>query len=227
MCLCPAGVSSCCGWSFHSRHAVSFSFQRHSSPKSARRYPDLVAPRKNSTYEASRTVNVLRGTWERDGKGTQMKVSSPLTALQLSQADKQENHLKPKLIFFFFPSSKRAKRKTSNIRWPSVMWCVTRLSKGGAGWSIYRDSWFHFRGKKILLSQLRIPQSSEKNSILRNCLCLLARSCLWYITKNTGFLKIQHKAIKDDPLLFLPFSFSSCCDDLLTPNIWCRLKATW
>lgn len=32
-----------------------------------------------------------------------MKVSSPLTALQLSQADKQENHLKPKLIFFFLP----------------------------------------------------------------------------------------------------------------------------
>lgn len=31
-----------------------------------------------------------------------MKVSSPLTALHLSQTSKQENHLKPKLIFFSY-----------------------------------------------------------------------------------------------------------------------------
>lgn len=58
--------------------------------------------RTDGADDASRTPNVLRETWgNHDRKGTEMKVGSPLTALQLSQADEQHNHLKPKLIFFF------------------------------------------------------------------------------------------------------------------------------
>lgn len=75
---------------------------QHGSPKSARHYPHLVAPRKKQRRWSELDFECAqRDVGNPDRKGAKMKVSSPLTALHLSQANKQENHLKPKLIFFF------------------------------------------------------------------------------------------------------------------------------
>lgn len=56
----------------------------------------------NHTDEVSWTLMMLRGMQEVLTERTEMKVDSPLIASQLSQVDRQENHLKHELIFFFF-----------------------------------------------------------------------------------------------------------------------------
>lgn len=106
---------------------------QHGSPKSARHYPHLVAPRKNSADEASWILNVLRGTWEiLTERGQRWRSAHHWLHSTCHRPTSRRITWNPNWFFFFLIPLKRARRKTSNIWWPSVMGCVTRMSKGGA-----------------------------------------------------------------------------------------------